>query len=274
MTNQRNNERSFEQIKIYLHLNGLQINATKTTLIEFMCRQKRAKIKGIPPELTVKGLNINQDKHILDSQISRTLGANLRNDMSWDSHLRTGPKAVLPSVRRQIGALYRIGRNMSKNGRLQLTNALAMSRLTYLITLWDNTTPTTVLRAQRTQNIAARCVSGLGRETSIRKLLTECNRLCIRELSDYYSTLHIWKTINWRKPDYLRQKLQTETDDRLSTDIPRLQHTEGSFRCRTVVTWNLLPHHLRTYKSIKRFNSGMRSWLMENRTNAEDRDPN
>ena len=87
--NQDNIEDRFHRIKDYLNAHGLQINQGKTTLTEVMSSQKRAKINGIPPDLTatemVKGKI--QDKHIMDSQNFRILGINIKNNLSWGGSL-------------------------------------------------------------------------------------------------------------------------------------------------------------------------------------------
>ena len=49
-------EETFCRIKDFLNAHGLQINEAKTTLTEYMSSQKRAKLIGIPPELTVAEL--------------------------------------------------------------------------------------------------------------------------------------------------------------------------------------------------------------------------
>ena len=137
MYNQVKIEENFDRVHHYLNIHGLQINQSKTTLMEFMSKQKRGRLCGIPPELTV--LETIQDKtadsQILDSTYCRTLGANLRNSLSWEALLTSGRKAILPSIKRQLGALYSI-KNDVKKARLQLTNALIMSKLNYLIPLW------------------------------------------------------------------------------------------------------------------------------------------
>ena len=173
MRNQLNIERSFQKIKDFLNMNGLQINVGKTTLTKFMCHQKRSKLRGIPMELTVEETIEGrvQDKHILDNRTCRTLGANLKNDMTWEVHLLTGKKPVLPGIRRQLGVLHKLGRHLSLKDRLQLTNAMILSRLTYLIALWGNTNESMVLKAQRVKNCAARFVTGLRKSTRVSTLL-------------------------------------------------------------------------------------------------------
>ena len=45
---------------------------------------------------------------------------------------------------------------MSSKLRLNVVNSLIMSRLTYGINIWGNTTDSTIKRVQRVQNLAAR----------------------------------------------------------------------------------------------------------------------
>ena len=39
-------------------------------------------------------------------EVVRLLGVNVKNNLTWKEHLLTGEKAVIPNVRRKIGALY------------------------------------------------------------------------------------------------------------------------------------------------------------------------
>ena len=101
-------EDKFNRIKSYLNAHGLQINESKTSLTEIMSKQKRTRTTGIPPDLTVREI-LNgklQDDHVTDKKQLRILGINIKNNMSWDCHLVDGSKALLPSIRRQIGALH------------------------------------------------------------------------------------------------------------------------------------------------------------------------
>ena len=89
--------------------NGLQINESKTSLMEYMTKQKRVRLRGIPPELTVveKVEDRLEDKLISDSLYCRTLGMNLQNNLSCNAHLYTGRKAIIPAARKQLGMLFK-----------------------------------------------------------------------------------------------------------------------------------------------------------------------
>ena len=186
--NQDQIENNFRKLKNFLNANSLQINESKTGLTYFMSHQKRSKMRGIPPDLTVRetvtsrtGVVSEQDRLITDSTKCRMLGMSLKNNQTWDAHLSTGSKAILPAVRRQVGLLSRIRKNLSKKALLLLVNSLAMSKMSYAICLWGNTTSNYTKRAQSVQNLAARLATGLPRFTRQVELLNECNWLDIQE---------------------------------------------------------------------------------------------
>ena len=151
--NQDNIDNVFHKIKNYLNTHGLQINESKTVLSEIMSQQKQAKIQGIPPYLTVSETVRDKikDRHITDSQYLRLLGINIKNNMS---HLLGGKKALLPAIRKQIGALHSIRNLMSRKARLHMVNTLILSRLSYAVSVLGNTTENMILKLQRVQNLA------------------------------------------------------------------------------------------------------------------------
>ena len=271
--NQISIENCFQRIVDFLSANGLEINQGKTTLTEFMCKQKRARLPGIPPDLTVQQYVAGklQDKHITDIPVCRILGTNLQNNLGWEAHLVMGKYAVLPKIRSQIGMLCKLKDSLSQKARLHLVNSLIISKFSYMISLWGNTTQNQVRKAQIVMNIAARYVTGLERITRQTELMKACDLLDIAGLTSYHSLLTLWKTVRWNRPLKLRERLSLEEEDVIRTDIPRLQLTELAFRCRTVSIWNTLPIHLRTETRIKTFKRDLKLWL-KNR-GAEDLQP-
>ena len=76
-----------------------------------MVSQKKAKLPGVPPSLDTIN-EMNEPVQILDSKCCRILGANLANDMTWRQHLESGPKALLPNIRKCLGSLKFLGRKI------------------------------------------------------------------------------------------------------------------------------------------------------------------
>ena len=99
MRNQIQIEETFDRLIAFFNANGLEVNQAKTTLTEYMSKQKRARLRGIPPELTVderKG-DIIQEKLITDDRMNGMLGLTLQNNLSWEGHLVGGEKSTTAS---------------------------------------------------------------------------------------------------------------------------------------------------------------------------------
>ena len=158
---------------------------------------------------------------------------------------------------------------LSLKAKLKLVNSLIISKFSYLISLWGNTSNSQINKAQICLNAAARFVTGSNRFTSKHELMLGCDWLDIDELTEYHSLLQIWKAVRWGKSDYLRECLLVEEEDILRTKIPRLQLTESSFRVKTVRKWNNLPIFLRTECKLKKFKVGIKMWIKERRNEID-----
>ena len=136
--NQEQIDQKFKAIKTFLNSNGLAVNDAKTSLCEFMTKQKRGRSRGNPPNLVVNVIEngIIVEKTLNDKSSCRYLGANLQNNLSWRNHLEVGNKATLPSIRKLIGSMHKLRDLLPRKSRLQLMNSLVVGRLVYLIPLW------------------------------------------------------------------------------------------------------------------------------------------
>ena len=79
--NQRRIEVILSRIKNFLNLNYLTVNESKTVLIEIMMKQKRARIPGSPPQLTVITPQ-NTTKVITAGKSTLLLGATLQDNLN------------------------------------------------------------------------------------------------------------------------------------------------------------------------------------------------
>ena len=120
-----------DKINDYLNDNRLKINRDKTTILEVIIRQKRAKIEGQPPTLSVTGKD-NNLKTLYCGKYTRLLGGNISNNLCWDEHLESGKKSILPRLRKQLGALCLLSRKLPRASRLLLSNGLFMSKVNNL----------------------------------------------------------------------------------------------------------------------------------------------
>ena len=198
------------------------------------------------------------------------LGLNMKCSQTWDYHLSSGPKAILPALRKQLGLLHRIGQNMDEAARLKLANCLIMSRMSYMICIWGNTHEAQVRKAQTVQNTAGRFVTGQPKYTRQKDILDGCGWLKIKDLTEYHSLCQLWKIVRWGCPQHLKDKITTTEEDKLITKNPRLQLTGLTFRCKSVQQWNGLPEYLRTEKQMKRFKINPKKWLKDRNKNEDN----
>ena len=124
------------------------------------------------------------------------LGVNIKNNLPGsEAHLVGGKKALLPAIRRQIGALFSLRNLMLRKARLYMVNVLILSRLAYSVSIWSNTTENMVLKGQRVLNQAAGLVTGHKGVIRQRTLMEDCNWLNMEELIKYHFELKFWKTL-------------------------------------------------------------------------------
>ena len=126
--------RNLDELTLFLNDNRLVINPTKTSLLEMMIRQG-LRDPGTPPRLKVQDEK-GKDKWIVDSSHLRVLGGNLQANLTWESHLESGLKALLPGVRQQLGRLRFLGTLIPKRSRANMARGMILSRLNYLMPLW------------------------------------------------------------------------------------------------------------------------------------------
>ena len=83
----------------------------------------------------------NGTKVINDEKYCRILGTNVQNNLNWFAHLEGGVKALLPDVRKKIGALKHLGKKIPSRCKNILARGLVTSKITYLISIWGGDHP-------------------------------------------------------------------------------------------------------------------------------------
>ena len=252
-------------IKEFLNDNNLTINMSKTNLLEVMVKQKHVRTPGAPPHILTKDKDGN-NKVITAGCSLRLLGCNLQDNLSWQSHLSTGEKALLPITRQKLGALKHIGRYLSRTSRHILATGMILSRIQYLIQIWGGTERKYIKKVQTLLNATARFVTGKSRRTSTRNLMTSCNWLYAREMASYFSMITMWNVIHRQVPHHMFSNIDIDADLRLHTQPARLQITGSSFRWQYIPLWNSLEDDIRLNGSLPSFKRKLKKWIISQRT--------
>ena len=217
-----------DKISLFLQDNSLILNLPKTSLTEVMIPQKRTRTQGLPPNLVVNdGTEVKQVK---DKSYTRILGANIQSNMSWQAHMETGKKAMLPGVRKQLGLLKHISKLVPKSVRLTLATGLIVSRLSYLMPLWGGGAECYISRAQVLLNSAARWVTGMNKRSRIRDLMDATGWLTIREQICAATALQTWKLVHYGTPNRLQERMQVQEDLSIIVSSPRLVFSRDCYR--------------------------------------------
>ena len=255
-----------DKLKNFLNVNGLVVNASKTSLIEIMLPQKRAKINGTSP--TLPTINETGEIKIIESKKHlKILGCNIQNTTSWQTHIDGDKDSLLPKLRKQLGLLKFIGKEMTFQGRKLLANGLILSRLCYIMPIWGGTPHKYRKKLQIVLNNTARWVSNSSKRTSKSKLMKTLGWLDINELIEYQSLNTMWKLVHLRKPESMFENISVDNNFIIETSEPRLINTSTSFRWRTTLLWNELPQEIRMIASLPRFKNKIKLWIINRRTN-------
>ena len=264
---QRNQQKMIEHLDTvtnFLNDNKLTVNRDKTTINEIMIHQKRAKLSDSPPTLTVKDKD-GQDKTLSVRQYTRLLGGNVSNNLTWTHHIESGDKAMIPQLRKQMGALNMLSKQIPQSSKLILSNGLIISRVCYLIQIWGSASKTQIKKVQRIVNAAARFVTGKNKRTSTSQLMIDCNWLHVHEQCTYQSLVSMWSTVHRQIPRQLFDQIQVDNQMYITTAPPRLLTVAHSYRWKTIAHWNQLEDDIRTQHSLPRFKNGLKKWIRSQR---------
>ena len=105
------------KIKAFLNRNELVVNLEKTNILETMMKQKRSLMKGRQPQLSVIKQN-GEMETITPQEEIRLLGVNIKQNLTWNSHLEQGENALIPGIRKTLGNLKRISKHIPAKSRI------------------------------------------------------------------------------------------------------------------------------------------------------------
>ena len=243
---------NLEKVKKFLNINNLAINKSKTTITEFMNKQKRGKARGRPPTLEVIDEN-NEVKEIETKKYCRLLGGNFSQDLTWNAHMVTGEKPLISEVRKKIGALRHIKSQLNLQSRKILAEGLILSKIKYLIPLWGGLPKSTMNKIQVLINMAGRFVLNVSKRTKSKTVLEKCGWLSAIEMTKYQTMVLVWNIVRQKRPRYWSEIFTLDEENKINIPRARLIATRQSFKWRASGQWNQLSEELRSCENLRRF---------------------
>ena len=200
------------KLKTYLN------NSKMTILWEFMLfKQKLCKARRTPHSL----ITLNEQGDIKEVQESSTcLWVVLQGDLQWKAQMETGEDAILPILRKKLGALKYVGKNIPRAGKLLLANGIILGKLNYLLTLYRGPQEKYLRKLQVICNNTIRFVTGAGERTLTLELVNSVNWLTVKEMIRFQTLVMGWKLFRMGAPRKLAEKFTVNEDWTVVTKTP------------------------------------------------------
>ena len=182
--------------------NKIVINDDKTHLV-VMATKKFAQQR--------EEVQIQAGHHVIKpSSSEKLLGCVISQDLKWKEHIMGSDQSMIKQLISRINGLLLISNRASFATRLMVANGIVMSKLCYLIQLWDGCEGYLLHALQVVQSRAARAVTRSSWFTPTRQLLNSCNWLSVKQLILYQSLSMTHKIILTSTPFYMKEKFSGE----------------------------------------------------------------
>ena len=189
----------------------------------------------------------------------RHLGLNLRNDLSWSSHISSLVEKSTKLINILRSYQYRLSRNTIETIYFSFIRPI----LEYGNVVWDGCTRTEELLLERVQLSAARAVTGGMWGTPSHQLYAETGWETLKQRREKRKLLIMFKIMNKEVPSYLSDDIAEEVESRNNYNT-RFKENITHFRARTTMfsnsffpstirIWNQIPLHVRRAEHISFF---------------------
>lgn len=233
---------TLHDVNNWLHLHNLQVNLSKTKLIQFFPSQKKTKLSI--------NVSINSTK-LEEVNNFKLLGITLDSNVNWKEHIQM-TKSKLSSF---TYALFNLRRQTDKQTALSAYHAFAHSRLSYGIALWGGSTDAYHLFVM--QKKCLRIIAGIQSTTSCRPFFGEYGILTlpcqyIMALATYVRN-NKFKFKENKNPRFKHQLLQPAAKIKMLQNSPEFT---------AVKVYNKLPNDIKSLDTYNLFHKELKSLLL------------
>ena len=191
------------------------------------------------------------------------LGINLDYMLKFDTHV----SEICKKASQQLAVLKRLGRFLTKQGKLIIYNSFIASNFSYCPLAWHFCSVSSTNKLEKVQERALRFINN-DYSSPINDLLKSTNTqpLYVRRLKQM--ACEVFKTVNKLSPEYINDLVNIKPStynfraERLA-EVPRVNTTRyglRSFRSEAARVWNSLPNELRVAESYPQFRRMIRGW--------------
>ena len=191
------------------------------------------------------------------------LGVNIDFMLKFDDHVSD----ICKKASKQLAVLKRLGRFLTKQGKLVIYNSFIASNFSYCPLAWHFCSVTSTNKLEKVQERALRFINN-DFTSSLSELLklTNTQPLHVRRLK--LMACEVYKIVNDLSPQYISDLVNIKVSPydfrgEKKADIPRVKSTRyglRSFRSEAPRIWNRLPNNFRVAESYPQFRRLIQRW--------------
>jgi hypothetical protein len=251
-------QRCLHEIKEWMSLNQMKLNAEKTDCILVGMRQQL--IKCQQRELEFDGATIQMSQHV------RNLGAYFDENASMKTHVDTTCKSACFHLR-QFG---RIRKFLNMDTAKAVAHAFVTSRLDYVNSLLVGVPQSIISRYQKILNTAARIILQKRKHERATPLLYSLHWLPVQQRITFKIALMTYKILANKAPLYLMEIIEKKSSTRalrssqknlLEVNASSTSAGGRSFSRAAATVWNDLPEEVKNCPSVDAFKSKLKTYL-------------
>ena len=251
-------ENCVADVKKWLHMNKLALNAPKTEFMDIVSSRRSASVR----EITIDGVLIPSADSVRD------LGVTFDKNMTMKDHIRNQCKAM-------YFALHKIGKIrkfLDQQSVERLVHAYVTSRLDMCNGLLYGLPYSTIAPLQRVQNSAARLVCCKRKSDHITPILKQLHWLPVKCRLEFKVLVTCYRALHGLAPQYISSLLQQRDGGRLTRSscsrclvVPRTKTMYGdrSFSVAAPTLWNRLPNNIRSAETLNGFKTKLKTHLFQ-----------
>jgi hypothetical protein len=252
-------------IRVWMNLNRLKMNDSKTELIYIGSRQQLHKCSN--DTMVINNYTINR------SQTVKYLGVILDDQLSFGQHITSKCQIAAMNIYR----IKSIRKYLTRESCAQLVQSLVISHLDYCCSLFYGITSANLRKLQRIQNWCAKLVLQRGRLDSSTRALFELNWLPMEQKIIFRILTQVYRCLVNKAPQYLCDLIRVKQfarTTRLSNSncvtlaVPHTKYKTFASRSFSVIgpqLWNSLPVPIRQSETLPEFQRLLKRHLFQNR---------
>ena len=199
-------------------------------------------------------------KGIVPKNTAIILGLVFSSNMLWNNYLEIGQKALIPNLKKKLGALKFTSNLANFQTKKCLIDGIIMSKIVYGICVWGLSASASMVRkVQGVQNLSMRWLLNENRYTKVETLLKRYSFLSVYQLTIYHCILQFWKVLNYGVPVRMAEWVDINTEG-----ITRIHQTGEVWSKVAPAYFERLDINLKIENKISIFKTGLKRWILQN----------